>query len=297
MHRKPPVVAKGNVIAIISPAGCISEKPVFYAKNALETLGYNVLLGANVFKSNGVFAGTDSERIDDFQQMVNNPDVSVILCSRGGYGCARIVDSIDFSPLLKYPKWIVGFSDVTVLHAAMGVFGIESCHAPMPTNFETLSDSAWRYFRRFLEGEPLKYVIPPNSSNIEGEVRTKIVGGNLSILVSMLGTPYQVDTKDKILFLEDVGEKYYQIDRMLQSLRLSGSFDKIKGLLVGQFTDASENSFGKRLEEIFLYYVKNLKIPVCFDFPAGHVSNNHPLILNARSYLSVSEKHVEVLIK
>jgi len=295
MYKKPHCLKKNDSIGIVSPAGCISEKPVLYAKDVLEKMGYKVVLGNNVFKYHGVFAGTDAERIEDFQAMVDNPDVSMILCSRGGYGCARIVDSIDFSSFKVLPKWIVGFSDVTVLHAAMEKMGVVSCHAPMPTNFPNLSKSALKYLKTFFKGDALQYKIDANSSNMLGEAEAPIVGGNLSIIVSLLGSPYQIESEGKILFVEDVGEKYYQIDRMLQSLRLAGYFDKIRGLIVGSFTNSNEDSFGKKLDEIILHYVKHRNIPVCFDFPAGHMNNNHPLVFNTNALLSVKEKYAKIL--
>lgn len=299
MHKQPPYLQSGDTVTIVSPAGYMGEHGVHLAQKTFEEWGLKVKLGKNVFSRHGIFAGTDSQRAEDFQDAINDPESKAIICSRGGYGCARIVDAIDFSPLKENPKWVLGFSDITVFHSAIANVGVQSCHAPMPINYQKLGFMALKSLHRFLFGINLDYETIRSDYNQMGEIRGQVVGGNLAIIASLLGTPYQLYVKDRILFIEEVGEALYRVDRMLQSLRLAGYFEQIKGIVVGSFTEMSDSKrpFGKRLEEIILQYISHRNIPVCFGFPAGHMDDNHPLPFNKDVFLKVTDRGGKVVIR
>ena len=280
-HIIPPKLQKGDTIAIVSTARKISRQEIEPAKNFLEQHGFKVVLGKNLFAEHHQFAGKDRQRAEDFQDAIENPDVKAVWCARGGYGTVRLLPLIDFSALRENPKWIVGYSDVTVLHSYIHQqLDMAALHATMPINFTTNTPESWQSAINALTEKA--YTVPLNGEkkrfkeNINGE----LVGGNLSILYSLTGTPAQIDTKGKILFIEDLDEYLYHIDRMMMNLKLSGMFENLKALLVGGMTDMHDNTvpFGKTAKEIIIDAVSEYDYPVIFDVPAGHTKNNYALI-------------------
>ena len=285
----PRFLKPNDKVVILSPSGKIEAQWVEGLKEVLESYGLIVSVGEHALCGNGRFAGTDEERIKDLQEAIEDQDVRAIFCSRGGYGLARIIDKIDFSSLAKDPKWVVGFSDITVLHNALGRVGVVSIHGIMAKHI-TLKAEGLENLMSMLFGREVDYEIPAHELNKVGEATGELVGGNLSVLYGLRGTPFDIDYQGKILFIEDLGERLYHIDRMIQNLRLGGVFEQIRGLVVGQFTDIDEDdSFAGGVYGVIAEAVKDYNIPVCFNFPAGHVENNQPLKMGAEYYLEVQK--------
>lgn len=286
----PPLTA-GDKIAIVAPAKSIEQHLVLEAKSILENAGYEVVLGVHVFGVNHYYSGTIEERLTDFQSALDDPTIKAVLCARGGYGCIHLVDLVNWSSLIRQPKWIIGFSDITVFHQRIQRLGIKSIHGTMPLNF---GDNSPQSFSSLWDALSQKeYVINANNnpSNKIGSATGKLVGGNLSILYSLLGTDDQIDYTDTLLFIEEVGEQLYAIDRMLHSLKKAGVLDKIKGLIVGGMTDLKDTAvpIGTTLEEIVLHHFQYKKTPVCFGFPSGHVNDNRALRFGAQASLKVTD--------
>lgn len=292
MNLEIPPLKIGDTIAIVAPAKAIEQEHVHFAVRLLSEQGYNVLVSENCLNKHNYFSGTDDERLSDFQKMLDNPDVKAIICARGGYGAVRIVDRIQWATQLRHPKWIVGFSDITVFHQKMQSFGIESIHATMPLNFEKNSLESFSTLFSALNKTPYSIEYPSSSQNQSGNAIGILVGGNLSILYSLLGTDDQIDYSNTILFIEDVGEQLYSIDRMLFAFKKAGVFSKIKGLIVGGMTHLkdTETPTGFTLEELVLSQFEFHRIPIAFDFPAGHVDDNRALVLGKNIELNVNEK-------
>ncbi len=291
----PRFIQEGATIGIVAPAGKIDRDAVEASKDFLHQLGYKVALGENVFSSFNQFAGKDESRASDFQHMLDSSDVDVIMCARGGYGTNRIINELDFSHFMQNPKWIVGYSDITVIHSMLqNRLGMASIHGPMPKNFtgKKIDESDIVNLFNILKGNLPEYKTPAHQLNRTGEAEGELIGGNLSILYSLRGTPLDFDQHGKILFIEDVGEKLYHLDRMMMNLKNSGVLKCIRGLVVGQFTEMtdSETPFGLDAYGIIHDAVKEYNYPVIFDFPAGHVKINQPLIFGKRVLLSVDEK-------
>jgi muramoyltetrapeptide carboxypeptidase len=290
---RPEYLKKGDTIGIIAPSRKINEEDISVFLNYVEKWGLKVKFGKHLFDSYNQFAGTDKSRAADLQEMIEDEGVKAVVCARGGYGTIRTLVQTDFSFFEKRPKWIAGFSDITVLHAYLGKFlNCESIHSLMPINFQSDEDTmAIESFRKTLFGEELSYEFPFNHFNKEGEVSAEIVGGNLSILYSLNGTPYFPDVNNKILFIEDVDEYLYHIDRMMMNLMLSGVFNKIKGLVVGGFSRMNDNEipFGKTAEQIIAEIIEKYDIPVAFSFPSGHISSNKTLIFGRQAVLRVGK--------
>jgi len=290
----PPRLNQGDVIGIVSPAKKIDETIVKNAVELIRKLGYKVKLGKHVFATDNYFAGTDRQRSADFQAMLDDPEVKMILCSRGGYGSARIIDSLDFTKFTESPKWIAGFSDITVFHAHLLQFGFESLHCIMPLDFPgngIVSDPVGQLFQ-FASGKLTPYNIVPNFFNRRGVAKGILCGGNLSLICSLLGSKSDVDTNGKILFIEEVGEKLYRIDRMMGTLKRAGKLSNIAGLLVGSLNEMTKGDpdFGHAAEEIILNAVAEFSYPVAFGFPAGHFPENYPLIMGREVRFSVGEE-------
>ena len=285
----PRFLKPNDKVVILSPSGKIEVQWVEGLKEVLESYGLIVIVGEHALCGKGRFAGTDEERIKDLQEAIDDQDVRAIFCSRGGYGLARIIDKIDFSSLAKDPKWVVGFSDITVLHNALSRVGVVSIHGIMAKHI-TLKAEGLENLMYMLFGREVSYEIPAHEFNKEGDTAGELVGGNLSVLYGLRGTPFDIDYSGKILFIEDLGERLYHIDRMIQNLRLGGVFEQIRGLVVGQFTDIDEDdSFAGGVYGVIAEAVKDYNIPVCFNFPAGHVENNQPLKMGAEYYLEVQK--------
>ena len=289
---KPDYLQQGDTIGITAPARCIFEEEVMPTVQLLKEQGFNVLLSPHLFDKDNQYAGTDAERAADMQALLDNPEVKAILCARGGYGSVRIIDQLDFSHFAKYPKWLCGYSDVTVFHSHLAThYHIPSLHCTMPVNIKTalpLSESVVAMLRA-LRGETLHYVTPPHPLNRKGKGKGKILGGNLSILYSLLGSPSDINTEGTILFIEDLDEYLYHIDRMMMNLKRNGKLEKLAGILIGGMTDMHDNTipYGKSAEEIVAEHCQEYHFPVCFNFPAGHTTTNLALRLGVEAELSV----------
>ena len=283
----PSFLKANDKVVILSPSGKIEAQWVEGLKAVLESYGLVVSVSEHALCAKGRFAGTDDERIQDLQEAINDAEVKAIFCSRGGYGLARIIDQIDFSALKSNAKWIVGFSDITALHNALSRVGVASIHGIMAKHI-TLKAEGLENLMSMLFGNEVSYEISAHELNKIGEASGELVGGNLSVLYGLRGTPFDIDYRGKILFIEDLGERLYHIDRMVQNLRLGGVFEQIVGLVVGQFTDIDEDdSFFGGVYGVIRDAVKDYNIPVCFNFPAGHVDNNQPLKMGANYKLEV----------
>lgn len=288
--KYPRPLKPNDKVVILSPSGKIEAQWVEGLKELLESYGLVVSVSEHTLCENGRFAGTDEDRIADLQVAVSDPQVRAIFCSRGGYGLARIIDKIDFTPLVESPKWVVGFSDITALHNALSRVGVASIHGIMAKHI-TLRAEGLDNLMSMLFGKQVAYEVEANELNKQGEAEGELIGGNLSVLYGLRGTPFDLDYKGKILFIEDLSERLYHVDRMIQNLRLGGVFRQIKGLVVGQFTDIDEDdSFPGGVYGVISEAVKGCNIPVCFNFPAGHVDNNQPLKMGAEYSLKVTNE-------
>ena len=289
--KKPCYLTTGDKIRIISPAGNISVKKASPGIELLQQEGFEVEVGNHVFDHYFQFAGTDKQRLADLQEAFDDEYCKAIICSRGGYGTIRLISELDFSKFLENPKWLIGFSDITVLHVALQQLGFCSIHGPMPGFFIQKKDKTQSYTEliRILKGHENRIVFPYSNNNRTGTAIGQAVGGNLSILYSLLGTPFEPDTNHKILFIEDVGEYLYHIDRMMWSLKFAGKLERLAGLVVGSFTELKDNDFGQSVEEIIMDTVKGYNFPVCFNCPAGHISENQPIMLGAEYSLEIDE--------
>jgi len=292
MAKVPPYLKKGDTIGIVAPAGYMPFEKMEACVNMLQDWGYTVKLGETAHSSSAnYFSGTDAERLADLQQMLDSKEIKAIFCARGGYGVSRIVDELDFKRFRKNPKWVIGYSDITVLHAHLySKFGIASLHAPMAAAFNEGENEFIASLRKALEGEKAHYSCGPHELNRTGEAVGRLVGGNLTLLAHLVGTPSDANTKKKLLFIEDVGEYLYNIDRMLLQLKRAGKLDRIAGLIVGGFTDTkdTERPYGSTVEEIIYDQVKTYRFPVCFGFPVSHETENYALKIGLAYKLSVT---------
>ena len=287
MYR-PPFLRPGDKVALISPAGFIDAHYIDEALPILRAWGLKPIVGTNAYEKHGYFAGTDEQRLADMQWALNDEEIRAIFCTRGGYGSMRIIENLDYSIFQGAPKWFVGFSDITVFHAKLNTLGIESLHAPMPKSFNTTNSDALKKTHDFLFGKLSSYHLPPHPFNREGLIQAELIGGNLTLLHCMRATSLECKWQSPILFMEDVGENLYAIDRMLQSLKLSQKFDKLQGVIVGHFSDMKGLNFGKTAEEIIQELLEEYNYPVCFGFPAGHMADNYPLIMGATIEMEIN---------
>ena len=300
-HIKPENLKIGDTISIIAPSGVLKDYEQYMEKSIslMESWGLNVVLGSTIYESYGHFSSTDINRAKDFQNAIDDNTIKAIWCARGGYGAMRIIDNINYDNLLKNPKWVIGYSDITAIHNDIHNLGVESLHGVMCKSLEDISmnDDSINKLKDILFGEgELKYIIDGNEYNKTGEASGKLVGGNLTLLQSLLQSKSSIDTTNKIIFIEDVGEYLYHIDRMLHSLKRADYFSKCSGLIVGDFTDIKKNEtkFGKNLYEIINEIVEDYNIPVMYGFPAGHGEKNLPLIFGRNVQITVSENKSEI---
>jgi len=289
----PPYLQKGDTIGIVAPAGFMPIEKMQACIETLDSWGYTVQLGTTTHSnSQNYFSGTDEERLNDLQQMLDDRNINAILCARGGYGTSRIIDRLNFKKFRKHPKWIIGFSDITVLHSHIfSNYKIASLHAPMAAAF---NDGEFRNpyilsLKDALEGKPSHYECEPNAFNKTGETKGQLIGGNLSLITHLIGTKSDIKTKNKILFLEDVGEYLYNIDRLFLQLKRSGKFNKLAGLIIGGFTDSkdTERPFGKSVYDIVCEHVSEFDFPICFGFPVSHERENYALKVGVKYQLQI----------
>lgn len=297
MNQKIAPLKKGDLICILAPAKAIEKEHVIFATEIFEQHGFKVQVSSNCLGQYNYFSGTDEQRLNDFQEALDNPDIKAIVCARGGYGSIRILDRIQWASQIREPKWIVGFSDITVFHQRMQKLGMQSIHASMPLNFKSNTNESLTSLVSALRGEPIEIEIESHPKNSIGTVNGELVGGNLSILYSFLGTDDQIDYSGKILFIEEVGEQLYALDRMLYAFRKAGVFDKIVGLVVGGITNMCETAVPTNfvVEDLVLSHFEYRNIPVCFNFPAGHVDDNRALIVGRNYELEVGIGSVKLI--
>jgi muramoyltetrapeptide carboxypeptidase len=298
MIKIPPYLQPGDAIGLVCPAGYMPVEKVSECIRVLnEEWGFRTKVGKTIGSQFNYFSGTDEERLSDFQQMLDDEEVKAVLCARGGYGVGRIIDKIDFKKFKKNPKWIIGYSDVTVLHAHLYAnYYISSIHAPMAGAFNDAG-----YINRFvqslkaaLEGKKAKYYCDSHEFNKKGEAIGELVGGNLTLLAHLVGTDSDIKTRGRILFIEDVGEYLYNIDRMMYQLKRSGKLSKLAGLIIGGFTDIkdTERPFGQTAYEIIRHIIKEYDYPVCFGFPVSHEKENYALKVGVGYKLKVGKSKV-----
>ncbi len=287
----PAYLQKGDTVALVATARKHIVKSMQPAIDLLENWGLHVVIGKSIGLEENQLAGSDEQRAADLQEQLDNPNIKAIWCARGGYGTIRVIDLIDFTQFKKQPKWLVGFSDVTVLHNHLNTMGFKSVHGIMPISLAKASPEAIESLHLSLFGNPLQYAIDPHPMNRLGKASGELVGGNLSILYSLLGSQSAIDCKDKILYIEDLDEYLYHIDRMMMNLKRNGCLESLKGIIVGSMTDMKDNDipWGKNALEIIQDVTKKYNIPIIFNFPAGHIADNRALILGNTVTIEVTE--------
>lgn len=289
----PPYLKRGDKIGITAPAGKLAEGIPKESIELIKNSGFEPVIASHVYEQKGIFSGTDEERCADLQQMLDDHSIKAIICARGGYGTIRIIDKINFTGFKNSPKWIVGFSDITVLHAHIhNQYETETIHGQVMTSICNGKDAAQKLFS-VLSGKQLSYSLKEHALNKIGSCRGQLIGGNLSLLYSLQGSNSDIDTAGKILFIEDIGEYLYHIDRMLVSMKRSGKLHCLSGLIIGNFTEMKNGSteFGKNAEEIIREHVEEYNYPVCFGFPSGHIDENYPMIFGRNIHLEVNNNH------
>jgi len=286
----PPSLQKGDTIALLATARKNIDDNLKPAIDLLHSWGLEVVIGSTIGLDNNQLAGTDEQRAADFQQQMDNPNIKAIWCVRGGYGTVRMIDLLDFTRFKQNPKWIVGFSDVTVIHSYINKLNIATIHGAMPITVGKASLESIESLRKALFGESLNYEMSFNTENRLGNAKGEIVGGNLSILYSLMGSNAQIDCKGKILFIEDLDEYLYHIDRMMMSLKRCGCFDGLNGLIVGTMTKMKDNDipWGKNANQIIADVIKEYSFPVFYNFPAGHFHDNRALIFGKQVSLELN---------
>ena len=291
----PPALKAGSRVAFVSPSGAIEPHLVEAASQLLTSWGLEVQVAPHALGKYHRFSATDSERTADLQNALDDPHIDAVWCTRGGYGLCRIIDRLSFDALRQHPKWIVGFSDITCLHGALSANHIASVHGIMCKHLAQQPDSrAVVALKHLLFGGNANYEVAPHESNQTGTIRGRLVGGNLSVLNGLIGTPYMHIPKGSILVIEDLCEAPYHIDRMLRELRLSGILDRLGGVIAGQFTDLDNDDSFADAYGILLEAIQNPALPVACNFPVGHVDDNLPLVLGAQATLSVTSRQVSL---
>tara|TARA_Y100000588_G_scaffold85921_1_gene91269 strand:+ start:6218 stop:7183 length:966 start_codon:yes stop_codon:yes gene_type:complete len=293
---RPPYLKKGDTVAIVAPSGILKnrEREVQQAVDLLKSWGLHATVGKHVFSKANHFAGTDAERCEDLQKAMDDPTISAIWCARGGYGTVRILDKLDYTKLKENPKWIIGYSDITALHNQLHNQGFESLHALMCVSLtKDISEvqESVDTFKAALFGKPKNYDLEGSKYNREGEAKGQLIGGNLTMLHTMLGSDTSLDTSGKILFIEEIGEYKYHIDRMLQSMKRAGYFENLKGLVVGDMSKLRKNTtlWGTSIEQLILDALEEYDFPIAFNMPAGHEKDNRALVLGREVELKVGK--------
>lgn len=300
MIKIPPYLKRGDTIGLVCPAGYMSMDKVKTCIETLHSWGYQVAVGKTIGNDTGIyFSGTDQERLQDLQQMLDDDNIKAVLCARGGYGLTRIIDSLKLKSFRKNPKWVIGFSDVTLLHAHIySNYNVATLHAPMAAAFNNGEERNpfILSLKKALEGKKIFYKCDPHEMNNRGEGIGELIGGNLALVAHLIGTPSDLYTRGKILFLEDIGEYLYNIDRMFYQLKRSGKLDKLAGLIIGGFTanKDTERPFGKTAYQIIHEITRQYKYPVTFNFPISHEKENYALKYGVGYKLRVSKSKVSL---
>ena len=292
----PPYLKKGDTVAIVCTARKFFPEEAKPAIDLLESWGLKVKLGKTIGLDSCQLGGTDTERAADFQDQLDNDNIKAIWCARGGYGTVRIIDRIDFSKFKKHPKWVMGFSDVTVLHSHINTLNVATLHSIMPFTVPKAPEPVKETFKNALFGIKNSYTIPSKSYDKKGAAKGELVGGNLSIIYSLLGSKSSIDTKDKILFIEDLDEYLYHVDRMLQNMKRNDYFKNVKGIIVGSMRDMHDNEipFGQNEVQLITEISKELNIPIAFEFCAGHQKDNRTLVLGSQVVFEVNETEIKL---
>ncbi|MGB1209860.1 MAG: S66 peptidase family protein [Lacinutrix venerupis] len=298
---QPPYLKAGDTVAIVAPSGILKNRndEVARAKKLLESWDLNVVIGNNVFKKDNHFAGTDAERCEDFQKALDDKSIKAIWSARGGYGTVRILDKLDYSKFLEQPKWIIGYSDITALHNQLHTIGVETIHGIMcvslPNDLSEIEESI-ETFKSAIFGAPLAYTLKGSTYNRVGTAKGQLVGGNLTILHTMLGSKTSIDVDGKILFIEEIGEYKYHIDRMLQSMKRAGYFDNCEGVIVGDMSRMRKNTtlWGSSVQQLILDALQDYNFPIAFNMPAGHEDDNRAMILGRTIELVVKSSQSTV---
>lgn len=299
MIKQPPYLKKGDKIAIVCPAKKL-PKPIDDAIAILQDWGLEVGIGETVSGAYHQFSGTDQTRAADLQKYLDDPTIKAIIAGRGGYGTIRIIDQLDFTAFHKNPKWLIGFSDITVLLShGFAKLKVQSIHGQMPYTFDTSTPAALQSLKNALFGEENTYQYTSNFTNRNGHAEGILIGGNLTLLLALEGSDSEMDFDGKILFLEDVGEHEYSIDRMMRKLKRKGKLKHLKGLIIGAFNEIPEETipFGQTPEEVIWELVKEYDYPVCFNFPTGHIDDNRAMVLGKNVSLQIDQQHVQFKFK
>lgn len=298
MLLRPPYLRAGDTIVILSTARKVTIEEITPAIQFFESWGLKVRLGKTIGLVHNQFAGTDAEREADLQAAVSDPEVRAIMCARGGYGTVRMMDNIDWTGLLSHPKWFCGFSDMTYIHVHLNqTLGVQTMHSTVPVFFPKNTPGAIETLRKQLFGEEVVFNFPAQPLDRTGTAKGTLIGGNLSILYSITGTKSGFNPAGKILYLEDIDEYLYHVDRMMMNLKRSGKLHDLAGLIVGGMTDMKDNAipFGKNAEEIIAEHVAEFGYPVCFGFPAGHIADNNTIVLGKVTRMEVGPHEVTVI--
>ena len=301
---QPPYLKAGDTVAIVAPSGVLKNRTeeVNKAKELLKSWGLHVVVGKHVFRQANHFAGTDDERCEDLQKAMDDPNINAIWCARGGYGTVRILDKLNYAKFRKNPKWLIGYSDITALHNQIHNEGFETIHGMMCTSLQDEQDTikeTIETFKNALFGNPMAYTLKGTNYNKIGATKGELVGGNLAILASMLGSKTSIDTSGKILFIEEIGEYEYSIDRMLQSLKRAGYFENCVGVIVGDISKIRKNTtaWGSPVQQLILDVLADYNFPVAFNMPAGHEKDNRALILGRTVEMKVDKNQSSIVFK
>ncbi|UII34434.1 LD-carboxypeptidase [Fulvivirga ulvae] len=297
MHKQPESLRKGDKVGVVAPSRVITEMQMEKAFEIFGSWGLEVIRGDALFAKAGYFAGTDSERREDLQRMLDDPDIKAIFCARGGYGMTRVIDQLDLSNIVSKPKWVIGFSDITALHLALNRKKVESIHGLMPVQYNYMGvEQSLSSLRQLLFEGMVDYEIAFNAKNKQGACTAEIVGGNLSLVVESLGTPTEIDTDKKILILEEIDEYLYKIDRMFMQLSRSGKLRNLAGVIVGDFSQMKDTQipFGKSVLDLIAAHLEELDIPVAYNFPVGHEARNLAIPLGRKMHLEVLKDTVRL---
>lgn len=298
----PKSIKKGDKIAIISPAGSVEPSQLEKGIEMIKSKGFEPILGEHLYTkfSNGYnYAGTEDQRLKDINWALNDNEISAVWASRGGYGCQHLLHGLNLKEFSKNPKWYIGYSDNTVIQSFLMKKGFASIHAQtIKTSSFGVTEESYDLIFDILKGKSPKYSLESSQFNKKGNIEGELIGGNLALIYALLGTKYSFDFKDKILFIEDIGENFYALDRMMMSLELAGVFTKIKGLIVGGMTNMGDEKDNKQYEESFDEFANKLisdriskyNFPAVFDFPNGHIKDNRPLIIGSKVSLKIGEK-------
>lgn len=295
----PPCLTKGDTVGILATARKVDLAPLQPAIALLKSWGLNVVVGKTIGLDNDQLAGADWQRATDLQEMLDNPKIKAIWCAKGGYGTVRIVDRINFTKFKKKPKWFIGFSDATVLHSHINNMDIATMHALVGISVKNATPEAIESFRKALFGEKLSYIVPPHAYNKQGRATGELVGGNLSVLYSIMGSKSEADYKGKIIFIEDLDEYLYHIDRMMMNLERNDYFKNVKGIIIGAMSKMRDNDipWGHDALQIIQDITKEYNIPICFNFPAGHIQDNRTLVMGRQITLDVTAAGTKIVFE